>query len=151
MDITKVNRLTTVELYHQIVSYIDSGKGCCLLTTWSGDEGMAADLRREILPLEDCSSSQAAIAGCGSTSHASIAGCGFRLADSGHGMCEAFTPSSSLILFGGGHICLPLVQFASRSGFSVTVIDDRPEFANTQRFPEANAVIWAGTSPMMHV
>ena len=163
MDITKVNRLTTVELYHQIVSYIDSGKGCCLLTTWSGDEGMTADLRREIIALDDCSSSQAAIVGCGSSSQAAIAGCGsssqaavagrgsssqaavagrgFRLADHGHGMCEAFTPSSRLIIFGGGHICLPLVQFASRSGFSVTVIDDRPEFANTQRFPEANAVI----------
>jgi xanthine dehydrogenase accessory factor len=44
-------------------------------------------------------------------------------------------------VLGGGHIAKPLVEFGSRTGFSVTVVDDRPMFANKQRFPDAEKVI----------
>ena len=45
------------------------------------------------------------------------------------------------IVFGGGHISQPLVQILSLLDFAVTVIDDRPEFANKARFPGAQQVI----------
>ncbi|MEN6414863.1 MAG: XdhC family protein [Veillonellales bacterium] len=45
------------------------------------------------------------------------------------------------IVFGGGHISQPLVQILSLLEFEVTVIDDRPNFANQARFPGANQVI----------
>lgn len=45
------------------------------------------------------------------------------------------------IVFGGGHISLPLVQILSLLDFAVTVVDDRPEFANKTRFPNAQNVI----------
>ncbi|WP_094607083.1 hypothetical protein SPSIL_030000 [Sporomusa silvacetica DSM 10669] len=45
------------------------------------------------------------------------------------------------IVFGGGHISQPLVQLLSLIDFAVTVIDDRPEFANTARFPSAHQVV----------
>lgn len=45
-----------------------------------------------------------------------------------------------LYLFGGGHISLQIVSFASRVGFKVVVIDDRHEFATSERFPEAAEV-----------
>lgn len=48
---------------------------------------------------------------------------------------------SSAIVFGGGHISQPLVQILSLLDFEVTVIDDRPEFANQARFPDAYRVI----------
>ncbi|WP_042277392.1 XdhC family protein [[Clostridium] dakarense] len=54
---------------------------------------------------------------------------------------EPFFPKPRLIIFGGGHIAKPLVEFASKVGFSITVIDDRPYFANSSRFPEAENVI----------
>jgi xanthine dehydrogenase accessory factor len=54
---------------------------------------------------------------------------------------EPFIPKPRLIVFGGGHIAKPLSEFASRVGFAVTVIDDRPSFANSSRFPEAEKVI----------
>lgn len=54
---------------------------------------------------------------------------------------EPFSPKPRLVVFGGGHIAKPLTEFAARVGFSVTVIDDRPFFANNQRFPEADKVI----------
>lgn len=56
-------------------------------------------------------------------------------------LIEPFFPKPRLIVFGGGHVAKPLVEFASRSGFSITVIDDRPSFANSSRFPEAENVI----------
>lgn len=54
---------------------------------------------------------------------------------------EPFYPKERLIVFGGGHIAIPLVKFAANVGFSVTVIDDRPTFANPERFPWADRVI----------
>jgi xanthine dehydrogenase accessory factor len=44
-----------------------------------------------------------------------------------------------LCLFGGGHIAQCLARMACQSGFSVTVVEDRPEFA--QNFDSARYVI----------
>lgn len=54
---------------------------------------------------------------------------------------EPFYPKERLIILGGGHIALPLVEFAAKTGFSVTVADDRISFANKARFPLAEKVI----------
>ncbi len=42
-----------------------------------------------------------------------------------------------LILCGGGHVSLELAHIAARLDFQVIVVDDRPEFANPERFPMA--------------
>jgi xanthine dehydrogenase accessory factor len=55
-----------------------------------------------------------------------------------------FVPEDRLILLGGGHIALPLCKMAAMLDFAVTVVDDRPSFANHQRFPEAKQVICDG-------
>jgi xanthine dehydrogenase accessory factor len=52
-----------------------------------------------------------------------------------------FRPQERLILLGGGHIAQPLCRYAADLGFSVTVADDRPSFANQSRFPEAERII----------
>ena len=46
-----------------------------------------------------------------------------------------------LIIAGAGHVAVPLATMASLCDFTVTVLDDRPQFANVQRFPTANRVI----------
>ncbi|MEK6265323.1 MAG: XdhC family protein [Clostridium sp.] len=56
-------------------------------------------------------------------------------------LIEPYFPEPRLIILGGGHIAKPLADFASKAGFSVTVIDDRPSFANKIRFPTAKKVI----------
>jgi len=56
-------------------------------------------------------------------------------------LIEPYFPEPRLIILGGGHIAKPLAEFGSKAGFSVTVIDDRPSFANTERFPTAKKVI----------
>ena len=48
-----------------------------------------------------------------------------------------------LIIFGGGHVALPLARFASQVGFSYTIVEDREEFADKNRFPEAKNIILA--------
>lgn len=46
-----------------------------------------------------------------------------------------------LIVFGGGHISKHLSAIASVAGFSVSVLDDRDEYADPIRFPEASRVL----------
>lgn len=45
------------------------------------------------------------------------------------------------VVFGGGHISQPLVQILGILDYEVTVVDDRLEFANAERFPGAQRVI----------
>jgi xanthine dehydrogenase accessory factor len=49
--------------------------------------------------------------------------------------------SQPLIIFGGGHVGRSLSRLASLSGFSVTVVDEREEYARSNRFPEAAKTI----------
>lgn len=43
-------------------------------------------------------------------------------------------------LFGGGHICLHLAPLIKMAGFGLVVVDDRKEYANHERFPQADEV-----------
>jgi xanthine dehydrogenase accessory factor len=56
---------------------------------------------------------------------------------------EPVTTSFHLQIFGGGHVALPLARFASLVGFRYTIIEDRQEFASTDRFPDAKDIILA--------
>jgi len=46
-----------------------------------------------------------------------------------------------LIIAGAGHVAVPLAAMATLCDFTVTVLDDRPQYANAQRFPAADRVI----------
>ncbi len=56
---------------------------------------------------------------------------------------EPFYQKERMIIYGGGHVALPLVKFARIVGFYVIVIDDRSSFASSDRFPDADEVICA--------
>jgi xanthine dehydrogenase accessory factor len=56
-------------------------------------------------------------------------------------MIEVHQRPSALVIAGGGHVGKALSEIASLCGFRVTVIDDRPEYADPERFPEADEVI----------
>lgn len=45
------------------------------------------------------------------------------------------------ILFGGGHCAHALAPLLRTVGFRVTVMDNRPEFANRERFPQAEHLV----------
>jgi len=48
-----------------------------------------------------------------------------------------------MVIVGSGHVAVPLAEVASKCDFGVTVIDDRPEFANVERFPTADQILIA--------
>ena len=60
---------------------------------------------------------------------------------------EPVLPPERLLLLGGGHVALPVCEFAARCGFAVTVVDDRPAFANRERFPQAARVLCEAFGP----
>lgn len=61
------------------------------------------------------------------------------------GMLEVFVEVQkrppTLIIVGAGHLALPLAQLGKMIDFSVVILDDRPSFANKQRFPMADQVL----------
>jgi len=46
-----------------------------------------------------------------------------------------------VFIFGAGHLAYHISTYAKSLNFQVTVCDDRAEFANRQRFPDANNII----------
>ncbi|HEY3412588.1 MAG TPA: XdhC family protein [Armatimonadota bacterium] len=46
-----------------------------------------------------------------------------------------------LYIFGAGHVAVPVAHIAALAGFRITVVDDRAEFADPQRFPRADGVM----------
>ncbi len=59
---------------------------------------------------------------------------------------ESHRPPPELVIVGAGHIARPLSRMGAMLGFEVTVLDDRPEFATRERFPEAGRVLRADFS-----
>ncbi len=53
---------------------------------------------------------------------------------------EAYTSPATVMLIGGGHIAKALAPLARMLEFRLFVVDDRREFANKERFPEAEEV-----------
>jgi len=51
---------------------------------------------------------------------------------------EPIVAIPTLYLFGGGHVSLQIAKVAKSVGFKIVVIDDRPGFANQERFPMAD-------------
>jgi xanthine dehydrogenase accessory factor len=54
---------------------------------------------------------------------------------------EAVFPREQLIIAGAGHIGRTLAHLASMLDFEVTVIDDRPEYANSVNIPDSDHII----------
>ena len=88
-------------------------------------EGFVAQRGREVLQGENF-----AIESCASSS-----------GDTLQIFLEPVLPTPTVWVFGGGHVSFFLVRAAKLAGFRAKVIDDRPAFANAERFPEADATI----------
>jgi xanthine dehydrogenase accessory factor len=56
-------------------------------------------------------------------------------------LVETIHPSPPLYIFGAGHVSQFIAPLASTVGFQVVVIDDRAEFINRERFPDAHELM----------
>jgi len=56
-------------------------------------------------------------------------------------------PEEKLLILGGGHVARALAGMAPALGFTVTVVDDRPEFVRPDRFPEGVRTLQAAFEP----
>ena len=54
---------------------------------------------------------------------------------------RSFCPPERLIVLGCGHIGQALCRYAADLGFSVTAVDERPDFANYTQMPEASEIL----------
>jgi xanthine dehydrogenase accessory factor len=54
---------------------------------------------------------------------------------------EPILPQPAVVIFGAGHISKSLARVANMAGFAVKVVDNREQFANAERFPEADEVV----------
>jgi len=54
---------------------------------------------------------------------------------------EPLIPDPHLAILGAGHVGKALAKLAKFAGFRVTVTDDREEYANKERMPEADEVV----------
>lgn len=54
---------------------------------------------------------------------------------------EVLARRPQLVVAGAGHIAVPLARLAALLDFDVIVIDDRVEYANLDRFPDAQTII----------
>lgn len=123
-------------IYLQIQEALHNGQRVNMVTTFSGQEGRIHDELRKKLVLDDEE---------GESITKPVA-----VKDSENiSFYEPIALKDRLIILGGGHVALPLCEFASKTGFHVTVVDDRPEFANRFRFPWASKVICEGFEPAL--
>ena len=119
--------------YSQIIKKLKNNGSAALYRRWAGTEGRIADMERRIAGMEDGSELDRTALEEGMPA--------FTRENDTWEMSEPFFPKERLIVFGGGHVALPVVEFGAKCGFQVTVVDDRYQFANEERFPWAAHVV----------
>ncbi|MEW6455484.1 MAG: XdhC/CoxI family protein [Acidobacteriota bacterium] len=60
---------------------------------------------------------------------------------------ESFFEKPEILIMGAGHVGMELYKIAKNFNFKIVILDDRKDFANRERFPEADEIIcdsWDG-------
>jgi len=120
--------------YKEIIEKLEEIPCLALCRSWDGTEGSLKQMKRQLITRDDAAKETAKEA-----LETGMPACK-REGDAWE-MAEPFFPKERLIILGGGHVALPVAEFAARTGFLVTVVDDRLSFANPGRFPMAEQVI----------
>lgn len=119
-------------IYAQILDKLANGESVSIDTEIKGEEGdIATGMSRVLAPVTEYTDAK----GFKQTVPTGIKN------GEDFSVKEPVLPKERLIVLGGGHISLPVCEFASKSGFEVYVCDDRPAFANRDRFPWVREVL----------
>jgi xanthine dehydrogenase accessory factor len=124
------------QFYKQLISTLKTGTPATVLSSYT-EEGIT----KQIITSTDPAAS-ARLADLLSAPGVKNYGAVSVLEDeTGLTVAERYVPKPRLIILGGGHIALALVKMAALTDFAPVVFDDRPMFANKERFPLAEDVI----------
>lgn len=120
--------------YTQLLDALEQGQAVTLMTSLGTRKGQKAFLLNETLTVSDESlrpNWERAVEMLPETMP--------QILETGNGpvLYERVCARPKLIICGGGHVAQPLGVLGRLLDFEVTVIDDRPEFANADRFPGA--------------
>ena len=119
-------------IYKEVMEAIRKNESIAVKTVFRGEEGSIAEsLTRELVPVETSVDRKG-------VTHAGVR---YEEQEEGTAVQEPVFPQERLIILGGGHVSLALCQAAAKCDFRVYVCDDRPAFANEERFPEAEQVL----------
>lgn len=125
----KMIQYRTQQIYQNILTGVDQGRRGNLKTTFQCENtGKVRDISREI---------------CweGAKGFSYTPQCDTK--EEQWMVTEPMARDDRLLILGGGHISRALCSFAAKCGFLVWVADEREEFANPERFPEAERIICA--------
>ena len=127
--------LSTKQLYTKLIDTLAEGKSAAVLSIYEPDGHISkrvaitgSDAGLDALAHENYAVSD------GPVTH-------IKNPDGSLTVAEYYLPRPRLIILGGGHIALALTQMAKTCEFYTLVFDDRPMFANEDRFPAADEVI----------
>ncbi len=131
--------------YEKILEKVGEGTPISLETVISGEEGNIEEgLRRRLTPVSvktDMHGRREAAVTAAYRNETIMASESAAVQNQTITVSEPVLPGERLIVLGGGHIAVPVCEFGARCGFSVIVCDDRPDFANSVRFPAADQII----------
>jgi len=144
--------LTLTQLSSLLISYMEEGKDTAVLVALTHPEPSRVGNRILVLDgetrgtLGDAEADEAGV----TLARKALAGeptllpGTYPLPVGGGGEMEAFLelhqPRWDLVIVGAGHVAQPLCAIGSLLGLHVHVLDDRPQFATRERFPEAAAL-----------
>ncbi|MBO6129937.1 MAG: XdhC family protein [Pseudobutyrivibrio sp.] len=122
--------------FEKLLTYItdnqDYSKGLLIKRDFGGNvRGRVSDIATNFIGIDDATQELKDIALKGLPLYDSNANIFF----------EPFFKQERLIILGAGHLAVPLSMMAKLIGFYVVVIDDREDFADSQRFPYADEVL----------
>jgi len=76
-------------------------------------------------------------------------GIGMQCGGDAQAFVKVFKPRQQLILAGGGHISQSLYHQGLMLGFRVTIVEDREEYCNRERFPQADQLLVGDMGKLM--
>ena len=130
-------------LFGKLVSALDEGRDCVIVTTLRIDGTTLKSLYGSDGSVVHSGSRDAAPPGSAEIVRSLNPRTAAHISNTETGklIFEFIESDPPLVIFGGGHVGRAVAGYAAAAGFSVTVVDDRPEFANPERFPGARRVV----------
>lgn len=122
-----------IALAQEICDRLQSGQSATLVTPFAADQSPY---------LADDAANGRAIAPCGAALSESV------LTESA--FIDTLQPPPALLIVGAGHVGEQLAKVASLIGFQVMVQDDRPEWANGDRYPQATRIFAEPIASALH-